>query len=52
MGPEYILANISIDIAGSVPRTRAHAILDELDSRIKQSDPRVKRVFIESQTKI
>jgi len=49
MGPEYILANISLDIACDVPRTRAHAIMDELDSRIKAADRRVKRVFIESQ---
>ena len=49
MGPEYILANISLDIARDVPRTRAHAIMDELDERIKAADRRVKRVFIESQ---
>ena len=49
IGPEYILANISVDIACDVPRTRAHAIMDELDVRIKRADPRVKRIFIESQ---
>ncbi len=49
MGPEYILANISLDIACDVPRMRAHAIMDELDARIKAADGRVKRVFIESQ---
>jgi cation diffusion facilitator family transporter len=49
MGPEYILANISVNIACHVPRGRAHAIMDELDERIKRADPRVKRVFIESQ---
>lgn len=49
MGPEYILANISVNIAGNVPRARAHEIMDELDQRIEQADPRVKRVFIESQ---
>jgi cation diffusion facilitator family transporter len=49
MGPEYILANISVEIACDVPRARAHAIMDELDSHIKTADARVKRVFIESQ---
>jgi len=49
VGPEYILANISVDIACDVPRSRAHAIMDELDARIKKADARVKRVFIESQ---
>jgi cation diffusion facilitator family transporter len=49
MGPEYILANISLNISPKVPRARAHSIMDELDDRIKAADPRVKRVFIESQ---
>ena len=49
MGPEFILANISIDIAGDAPRARAHEIIDELGERIKKADSRVKRVFIESQ---
>ena len=49
MGPEYILANISVDIACDVARTRAHEIIDELGERIKKGDSRVKRVFIESQ---
>jgi len=49
MGPEYILANISLDIACDVPRPRAHEIMDELDAGIKAADQRVKRVFIESQ---
>src|SRR5438046_584659 len=49
VGPEYILTNISVEIACDVPRSRAHAIMDELDVRIKKADPRVKRVFIESQ---
>jgi len=49
MGPEFILANISLNISPRVPRSRAHSIIDELDDRIKAADPRVKRVFIESQ---
>jgi len=49
VGPEYILANISLDIACDVPRSRAHDVMDELDQRIKAADRRVKRVFIESQ---
>jgi len=52
VGPDYILANLSIDIAPDAPRWRAHAILDELDERIKRADPRVKRVFIESQNPV
>lgn len=52
VGPEYILAAVGLDIARDVPRSRAHAVMDELDSRIKSADPRVKRVFIESQTPV
>ena len=43
---------MGLDIARDVPRSRAHAVMDELDSRIKSADPRVKRVFIESQTPV
>ena len=49
VGPEYILAALSLNIACDVPRTRAHAVMDELDESIKKTDPRLKRVFIESQ---
>jgi cation diffusion facilitator family transporter len=49
VGPEYILAALSVNIACDVPRTRAHAVMDELDETIKKTDPRLKRVFIESQ---
>ena len=49
VGPEYILAAVSLDIACDVPRNRAHAVMDELDETIKKTDPRLKRVFIESQ---
>ena len=52
VGPEYILAAVSLNIAGDVPRSRAHAVMDELDETIKKTDPRLKRVFIESQTKL
>jgi cation diffusion facilitator family transporter len=49
MGPDFILANLAIEIACDVPRARAHEILDALDRDIKRADPRVKRVFIEAQ---
>jgi len=49
MGPDYILANIALDISCDVPRTRAHGVMDRLDRDIKAADARVKRVFIESQ---
>ena len=48
VGPDYILAAVSLNIACDVPRSRAHAVMDELDDTIKKTDPRLKRVFIES----
>ena len=50
VGPDYILAAVSLNIACDVPRSRAHAVMDELDATIKKTDPRLKRVFIESMT--
>jgi cation diffusion facilitator family transporter len=52
VGPEYILAALSLNIARDVPRNRAHAVMDELDETLKKTDPRLKRVFIESQTQL
>jgi cation diffusion facilitator family transporter len=49
MGPEFILANIALELACDAPRERAHEILDGLDRDIKRAEPRVKRVFIEVQ---
>jgi cation diffusion facilitator family transporter len=49
MGPDFILANLAIELACDASRERAHEILDGLDRDIKRADPRVKRVFIEVQ---
>jgi len=49
VGPDFILANVSIEIPPHVSRGQAHAVLEQLDREIKESDSRVKRVFIESQ---
>lgn len=48
VGPDYILAAVSLNIACDVPRSRAHAVMDDLDEKIKRTDSRLKRVFIES----
>jgi cation diffusion facilitator family transporter len=49
MGPDFILANVSIEIACDVPRARAHQLIDALDREIKRADPRNQRVIIEAQ---
>ncbi|MDB5765122.1 MAG: cation transporter [Herminiimonas sp.] len=50
MGPDFILVNISLNIAGDIDRASAHAVLADIDRAIKEKYPKVKRVFIESQT--
>ncbi len=50
MGPDFILVNISLHIAGHVKRERAHDVFGDIDRRIKARYPKVRRVFIESET--
>jgi cation diffusion facilitator family transporter len=50
MGPDYILANISLHVASEADRGEAHRIFADIDRAIKQRYPKIKRVFIESET--
>lgn len=50
MGPDYILVNISLHISPTVDRARVHQVFDNIDRDIKHHYPKVKRVFIESET--
>jgi hypothetical protein len=43
VGPQFILVAITLELASG--RARRHAI-DQLESRLKHSHPRVKRVFV------
>jgi cation diffusion facilitator family transporter len=47
LGPEFILAALSLELGPGVQRERLHAVLEALDREIKEADPRVKRVFFE-----
>ena len=49
MGPEYILANISIDFSSSASGDDVEKSIELLDRRIKQKFPRIKRIFIEAE---
>lgn len=49
MGPEYILANISIDFTGSASADDIEKSIELLDSKIKQAFPGIKRIFIEAE---
>ncbi|HEY0065644.1 MAG TPA: cation diffusion facilitator family transporter [Telluria sp.] len=48
IGPEFVLANISLMIAPATDRARVHQVFGTIDAQIKQHYPLVRRVFIES----
>ena len=49
MGPEYILANISIDFSSNASADDVEKDIELLDKKIKQAFPIVKRIFIEAE---
>ncbi len=50
MGPEYILANISVDFRDNIPAGSMEKTIAELDRKIKAKFSEVKRVFIEAES--
>ncbi len=51
MGPDFILANLSIDFRDDLPAGELEKLIAELDTRIKQAFPEVKRVFVEAEAR-
>ncbi len=51
MGPEYILVNLSVDFVDDVPAENVEFAVTQLTERLKNSMPRVKRVFIEAEAR-
>jgi divalent metal cation (Fe/Co/Zn/Cd) transporter len=49
MGPDYILVNVSVDFADGVPAGDVERAVFQLNQKLKQALPRVKRVFIEAE---
>jgi cation diffusion facilitator family transporter len=52
MGPDYILANISVDFADSKTADQIEDVIAKIDKAIKQGFPQIKRVFIEAEKRI
>lgn len=52
VGPDYVLVNISLMLSSKLDRAQAHEIFDLIDARIKSRYRRIKRVFIESETRL
>lgn len=51
MGPDFILANISIDFVDDATADTVESSIADMNKQIKQALPRVKRVFIEVQNR-
>ena len=49
MGPDFILANISVDFADAISAQEVEADIAAIDRAIKQKFPEVKRIFIEAE---
>ncbi|MGD8709574.1 MAG: cation diffusion facilitator family transporter [Ectothiorhodospiraceae bacterium] len=49
MGPNFVLVNISVTFADSIPASQVASAIDALDREIKQSFSSVKRVFVEAE---
>lgn len=47
MGPDFILANISLDFVDTVPAGQVEDVLEQVRNAIKEEYPQVKRVFAE-----
>jgi cation diffusion facilitator family transporter len=51
MGPDYILVNLSVDFSSDASADDVESVVGQLDREIKESLPRVKRVFIEAEAR-
>ena len=51
MGPEYILVNLSVEFVDSATADDIENAIAELDRRLKEKMPRVKRVFVEAESR-
>jgi cation diffusion facilitator family transporter len=51
MGPDFILANISVDFVGPILSDAIEATVTRLDGAIKKAYPLVKRVFVETESR-
>jgi len=50
MGPEFILANISLEFKRGLKTGVIESITNDLDKSIKDAHPNIKRIFIEAET--
>ena len=51
MGPDYILVNLSVDFSSEASADDVEAVVGQLDRELKDALPRVKRVFVEAESR-
>jgi len=51
MGPEFILVNLSVDFKDGISSEQVEQVIAKVDRTIKQAHPRVKRIFIEAESR-
>ncbi len=51
MGPQFILVNLSVEFVDSATADQIEAVIAKLDRGLKESLPRVKRVFVEAEAR-
>lgn len=49
MGPDFILANISVDFRDTSTAVEIETVIAGIDQRIKSAHPQIKRIFIEAE---
>ena len=52
MGPDFIVATISVDFVDALTSTDLEQAVTQLTRTIKATDPRIKRVFIEAERQL
>jgi cation diffusion facilitator family transporter len=51
MGPDFIVANISVDFDNAIPAQRVKRTIQSLDEAIKAAFPHVQRIFVEAEAR-
>jgi divalent metal cation (Fe/Co/Zn/Cd) transporter len=51
MGPDFILVNLSVDFAEGISSTDVENTVVQLDQKIKEAFPEVKRIFVEAEAR-
>lgn len=51
MGPDFVLANISVDFRDNETASGVESVIAEIDNTIKTQFPQIKRIFIEAEAR-